>query len=124
MLGPAFLGYVLSIETEAVVARVAEGEPLDDDLERALLDVIGHAQELVSDRPFGGVPEDRAEVVEDRLRRLGWVDLDRGHSHANLFRLATGGHLPALPEGMDALEEAVARAAMDYYPVTLLPLAP
>jgi hypothetical protein len=122
LLGAPFLAYVLSTSQE-VIAELEEGSAtLDAEIEQALRDVTAHAVELASAHPLGE-PEaypDGSLLV--RMRRFGWTDVDRGQTHANLFRLATGGRLPEVPRGLDPAEKAVAEAAIDHYPSTLLRL--
>lgn len=122
LLGLPFLAYVLSTAEHAIAAH-AEGSPgLDAETEQALRDVIAHAGELASHHPFGE-PEpqpDGSPLV--RMRRFGWTDIERGQTHANLFRIATGGSLPEVPSGLDPAEKALAEAAIDHYPSTLLRL--
>jgi len=122
LLGVSFLAYVLSLSEGEIAARLKGTKTLDPDGEDALADVLAHAAELGSDRPFGITPAlpDGSSLV--RMRRFGWTDLDRDHTHANLFRLATGGVLPEVPDGMSAAETAIAEAAIEYYPITLLSL--
>jgi hypothetical protein len=50
--------------------------------------------------------------------------MDREQSHANLFRLATGGDLPTVSHEFDDVEAALAAIAIDYFPLTLLPTSP
>jgi hypothetical protein len=122
LLGVPFLAYVLNVSEEALAERITGSAQLGTETEHALSDVLAHAKELASDSPFGepdALPDGSPLV---RMRRFGWTDLDRGHTHANLFRLATAGELPAIPEGLSPAETAIARAAIDHFPSTLLPL--
>jgi hypothetical protein len=122
LLGARFLAYVLSTTEDTVVAHFEGSSSLGAEKEEALRDVITHALELASDQPFGEPdpqPEGSARV---RMRRFGWTDVERAQTHANLFRIATGGGLPDVPRGLDPAEKALAEAAVDHYPSTLLPL--
>lgn len=122
LLGVPFLAYVLSTSEREIADRLSGKTALGREYERALADVLAHANELGSDRPFGIHPALPDGSLSARVRRFGWTHIDEGQTHANLFRLATGGELPSVPSGLTPAETAIAQAAIDYYPVTLLPL--
>ena len=69
--------------------------------------------------PDGGFPDGTPAI---RMRRFGWVDMDAEQSWANVLRLGGGADLPGLPPALDQAELAIAEAARDYFPVTLIPL--
>jgi hypothetical protein len=121
-LGVPFLAYVLSVDEAAIAARLERDVLLDEDHERALADVLDHARELAADHPFDSptaLPDGPPFV---RMRRWGWTETERRQTHANLFRVATGGELPQMPPDLSPAEAAIADAAIDHYPQTLLPV--
>jgi hypothetical protein len=128
ILGSAFLAYVASVSLDDMTARLdGDLDELRDENESALTSTLEWA--------LGWVPvptEEPALIADgkrpdgspaDRMRRFGWVDMDRGHSMANLVRQSSGGTLPPIPPGLDTAEQAIAWAAAEYYPVTLVPVA-
>jgi hypothetical protein len=123
LLGIPFVAYVLDI-TEEEVERRASGceQELPPGKEDAFKDLVRHAIELGSEAPFGQSPAFPDGSIEIRMRRFGWVDLDYNQTHANLLRLASGGALPEPSTDLDPLERAVATAAIDHFPITLLPI--
>jgi hypothetical protein len=124
LLGIPFLAYVLNSSVEDVGAHIDERQSLAPKTSEALAGVLAHALELAGDAPFGNSPASPDGSPSARMRRFGWTDIDRATTHANLFRLACGGELPKLPDGLDPVEEAAAEIAVDYFPITLLPTDP
>ena len=128
LLGPKFLAYVADVSTEAVIRRVdADLQSLGGENERALIDVLERGSAWA---PRPGSPETLAfpdgnkpdGSPADRMRRFGWVDMDTEQSWANIARAKAGGSLPEIPPGLDATETALAAAAADYFPITLIPV--
>jgi hypothetical protein len=117
LLGAPFLAYVINLDPGNAQARL-DGQlaELADPGERAFHDLIAHTVTLINmaNASPDGPP---SELV----RRLGWIDMDREQSHANLFRLANGGELPTVPTGLNEVEAALVAIAIDYFPLTLLP---
>jgi hypothetical protein len=128
LLGYRFLAYASGSTFEEVSAR------FDGDLGRlaghsedALMATLDQALQWVQ---FPAVVEQGLTSDENRpdgspgarMRRFAWVDTAKGQSWANLLRLSSGATLPAIPPGLDPAAEALAEAALDFYPVTLVPL--
>jgi hypothetical protein len=123
LLGIPFLAYVVDVTEEEVERRTSGSEQeLPVDKEEAFEALLGHAVELGSDAPFGQSPASPDGSLDIRMRRFGWVNLDYNETHANLLRLANGGALPEPSADLDPLELAVAAAAIDHFPITLLPI--
>lgn len=124
LLGVPFLAYVLNLSEEEIDLRINGREQLAAPGEQALADVVRHAIELAGETPFGKSPALPDGSPAARMRRFGWTDLDHAQTHANLFRLACAGDLATVPDGLDSVEQAVANIAVDYFPITLLPIDP
>jgi hypothetical protein len=127
LLGYAFLAYVADASVDEVRERF-EGavETLEGHCEPALMATLEQARAWVPQVPLvesALIPDGNSPDGSpcDRMRRFGWVDMDAEQSYANLARLSCGGTLPAVPGGLDPAEQALANAAIDYYPVTLIP---
>jgi hypothetical protein len=127
LLGYGFLAYVADASIDEVRERFDGAvDALEGHREPALMAALEHARTWVPRLPLvepvlipdGNRPDGSPA---DRMRRFGWVDMDAEQSHANLVRLSCGGALPAVPGGLDPAEQALANAAIDYYPVTLIP---
>lgn len=103
-----------------------DSDQLEEPAQAALLAILEQARAWV---PI--VPTIQPPLVPDgnrpdgspveRMRRFAWVDMDADQSWANLARLSTGAALPDLPADLDPAEQAVAKAARDYYAATLVP---
>jgi hypothetical protein len=127
LLGDVFLGYVTGRSRDEIVDRVnGDLDALPEPSEEALAGTLHMALQWVPvptpDPPLipdGGRPDGSPQ---DRMRRFGWVDMDRAHSFANIVRLSLDADLPPVPLDLDPAEEAIAHAAVDYYPVTLIPM--
>src|SRR5437868_2052625 len=89
LLGAPFLAYMASVSVEQMIDRLdGPGERLPEENERALTSSLEWALGWVP------VPPDEPVLVPDgnrpdgspadRMRRFGWVDMDRGQSMANL----------------------------------------
>lgn len=127
LLGSAFLAYITNASRDDIEARVdGDRESLGGESESMLISALNLAAGLVPDPPVipafvpdGGYPDGSPA---DRMRRFAWVDIeDLGLSYANLGRQRSGGAVPVPPGGLDPAGEALANAAIDYYPATLLP---
>jgi hypothetical protein len=128
LLGAPFLAYVTDVGVEQARDRIeGEVDSLGGNHEHALMATLEQASrwapppgsEAALAFPDGSKPDGSPAT---RLRRFGWVDMDEEKSFANLLRLSAGGSLPGFPEGLDGSEQALALAALDYYPVTLIPV--
>ena len=122
LLGIPFLAYVTNVSEEQIRARVErELKNLEEPAESAFAATLERASEWAAP-PRPDAPQARPDgTPADRMRRFGWFDMDEGESLANLVRRSVGGDLPEPPEALDPVERAVAEAAIDYYPLTLLP---
>ncbi len=129
LLGASFLAYVTDVGVEQARDRIeGDADSLGGNHEQALIATLEQASnwapppgsEAALAFPDGSKPDGSPAT---RMRRFGWVDMDEEQSFANLLRLSAGGSLPSLPQGLDSSEQALALAALDYYPVTLIPVA-
>lgn len=128
LLGDLFLAYVTNADPIDIHDRVdGERASLDGDSERSLIGTLELAIQWVPLpapdppplEPDGGFPDG---TPTNRMRRFGWVDMDAEQSWANIVRTSVGADLPGLPPDLDAAELAIAEAARDFFPVTLIPL--
>jgi hypothetical protein len=127
LLGYRFLAYVTGSSEDSISARIAgDLDDLEDEREGALMATLDQALQwaplppppAVELAPDGGRPEGSPA---DRMRRFAWVDTHQEQSLANLGRVSSGAALPEPPAELDPAERALADAALDYYPVTLIP---